>query len=184
LKYINLAECLNMELIKMNFSQKKLLLKNEFQNEQDYHLMHLYLLWFVIGSYYPKKKGEEHISITDLFNYVKNIYLEYLNDKDLMMYEIVMLIYSNVFFLLTFKNMKEFKDSNLKYIKRKDIKSKSVFGISFNFLNEFIEGITPKSYLFYPFLLLDSEIYEAKDQIPIYGFNMEACDNLKSHLRE
>lgn len=44
--------------------------------------------------------------------------------------------------------------------------------------------MTPQSYLFYPFLLLDSGIYEAKDVIPIYGFNMETCENLKSHLRE
>ena len=182
--YISLEENRIMEYIKMNFSQEKLVLKNEFQDEQDYHLMYMYLLWLVIGFYYPKKKEEEHIPITDLFNYVENIYFEYLNDKDLMIYEKVMLIYSHVFFLLSFKNMNEYEKSNLKYVKKKEIKSKSVFGICFKFLNEFIEGITPKSYLFYPFLLLDSGIYEAKDEIPIFGFNMETCENLKNHLRE
>ena len=183
-KYISLTKNLKLEYIKMNFSQKKLVLKNEIQDEQDYKLMYMYLLWLVIGSYYPKKKEEEHISITDLFNLVENIYLEYLNDKELMLHKKIMLIYSHVFFLLTFKNMNEYKKSDLKYVKKKDIKSKSVFGICFKFLSEFIDGITPKSYLFYPFLLLDSGIYEDKDKIPIYGFNMETCEKLKSHLRE
>jgi hypothetical protein len=153
-KYISLTENSNMEYIKMNFSQKKLALKNEFQDKQDYDLMYMYLLWFVIGSYYPRMKEEEHISIKDLLNVAENIYLEYLNDKDLMIYEKVMFIFSHVFFLLTFKNINEYEKSNLKYVKRKDVKSKSVFGICFKFLSEFIEGITPKSYLFlsFPFI--------------------------------
>jgi hypothetical protein len=48
----------------------------------------------------------------------------------------------------------------------------------------FIKKLTPKSYLFYPLLLLDSGIYETKDEEPIYGFNMESCENLKKHLLE
>jgi hypothetical protein len=92
-KYISLTENSNMEYIKMNFSQKKLALKNEFQDKQDYDLMYMYLLWFVIGSYYPRMKEEEHISIKDLLNVAENIYLEYLNDIDLMIYEKIMLIF-------------------------------------------------------------------------------------------
>ena len=95
-----------------------------------------------------------------------------------------MLIYSNIFFLLSFSNIKKYEDCKLKYIKRKDIKTKSVFGISFKFLEDFIEKLNPKSYLFYPLLLLDCGQYQGKDKQSIYGFNLETFSHLKSHLKE
>ena len=49
----------------------------------------------------------------------------------------------------------------------KDIKTKSVFGISFKFLEDFIEKLNFKTYLFYPLLLLDWGQYQGKDKRPI-----------------
>ena len=95
-----------------------------------------------------------------------------------------MLIYSNILFLLTFPNIKKYEDCKLKYIKKKDIKSKSVFGISFHFFLLLIEKLNSKSYLFYPLLLLDCGLYQTKEREPIYGFNLETCSHLKSHLKE
>lgn len=177
--------------IEINFSQKKSTLENEFKDNQDYYIMYLYLLWFALGAYCLKikkekenKKENEYLSIRDIFRYTEKLYIEYQKDEDLLTYQKIMLIYSNILFLLTFPNIKKYEDCKLKYIKRKDIKSKSVFGISFHFLEEFIEKLNSKSYLFYPLLLLDCGLYQTKEREPIYGFNLETCSHLKSHLKE
>ena len=157
--------------IEINFSQKKSTLENEFKDNQDYYIMYLYLLWFALGAYCLKikkekenKKENEYLSIRDIFRYTEKLYIEYQKDEDLLTYQKIMLIYSNILFLLTFPNIKKYEDCKLKYIKRKDIKSKSVFGISFHFLEEFIEKLNSKSYLFYPLLLLDCGLYQTKER--------------------
>ena len=160
--------------------------------------MYLYLLWLALGAYCSKMKEKENkedngkdkeekietLSVRDIFELAQKLYLEYLKDKDLLIYEKIMLIYSHIFFLIRCPNKDYYKNSNLKYIKRKDIKQKSIFGIALNFMEEFIEKLSYKSYLFYPLLLLDCGLYKTKDREPIYGFNLETCSQLKSHLKE
>ena len=181
-KYLLILNNSGISKITINFTQKKSVLKKEFQTEGDYYLMYIYLLWYIIGSYFTNNKDK--LTIINVLDFAERAYFEYLNDKELEIYEKIILIYSNIIFLLTFENINDYKNSKLKYIKRKDIKPKSVFGISFNFMKNFIEKLTPQSYLFYPLLLLDSGIYETKDEEPIYGFNMQSCENLKQHLLE
>lgn len=113
------------------------------------------------------KKKEKYLSIVDVFGNAESLYSQYLNDKYLLIYQKILLIYSNFFFLLSSQSINEYKESKLTYIKRKDIRPNSVFGKAFNFLKEFIEKRTPKSYLFYLILLLDSGIYETKDETSI-----------------
>ena len=197
-KYLSIINAFKIPKIEINFSQNKSTLKNEFKEEQDYYMMYLYLLWYVLGLFCSKlkqKKNEndneedkkekiEPFSIRDIIELSQEIYLKYLDDKDLLIYEKIMMIYSNIYFLIRCPNKNDYTNSNLKYIKRKDIKSKSIFGIALNFMKEFIEKLNPKSYLFYPLLLLDCGLYKTKDKEPIYGFNLETCSHLKSHLNE
>ena len=197
-KYLSIINDSKIERININFSQKKSTLENEFKEEKDYYIMYLYLLWFALGTYCLNMKEKENkednekdkeekietLSIRDIFELAQKLYLEYLKDKDLLIYEKIMLIYSHIFFLIRCPNKDYYKNSNLKYIKRKDIKPKSIFGIALNFMKEFIEKLSYKSYLFYPLLLLDCGLYKTKDKEPVYGFNLETCSQLKSHLKE
>ena len=197
-KYLSIINAFKIEKIEINFSQKKSTLKNEFKEEKDYYIMYLYLLWNTLGTYCSKikekrnekdnekdKKGKiESFSIRDIFELAQHLYLKYLNDKDLLIYEKIMLIYSNIYFLISCRNKNDYINSNLEYIKKKDIKSKSIFGIALNFMKEFIEKLNHKSYLFYPLLLLDCGLYETEKGKSIYGFNLETCSHLKSHLNE
>ena len=197
-KYSSIIKDSKIESIDINFSQKKSTLAKEFKEEKDYYIMYLYLLWLALRTYCSKMKEKENkedngkdkeekietLSIRDIFELAQKLYLEYLKDKDLLIYEKIMLIYSHIFFLIRCPNKDYYKNSNLKYIKRKDIKQKSIFGIALNFMKEFIEKLSYKSYLFYPLLLLDCGLYKSKDKEPIYGFNLETCSQLKSHLKE
>ena len=184
-KYLSVINSYNISKIDINFSQRKSILMNEFKNEEDYKLMYLYMLWYAIGIYY-KENIIIYISIIDLLELFETSYKEFLEDKDLLIYERIMLICSKILYIITFTDINEYKQSKLVYIKnRKDkILPKSVFGISFNFISEFIKNLTPQSYLFYPLLLLDSGIYEASGNKTIYGFNMETCEIIKNHLKE
>jgi len=201
-KYISIINACKIAKIEINFSQKKSILKNEFKEEKDYYMMYLYLLWYILGLFCSKlkeKKNEkdnekdnkkdkkekiEPFSIRDILELSQNLYLKYLNDKDLLIYEKILLIYSNIYFLIRCPNKDNYINSNLEYIKRKNIKSKSVFGLALNFMKEFIEKLNHESYLFYPLLLLDCGLYKTEDGAPIYGFNLETCSHLKSHLNE
>ena len=196
-EYSSIINYSGVKEITINFSQKKSILQNEFKNEDDYRIMYLYLIWYSLGAYCSKiktlieknnkndkKEKIEYIKIKDILEIAEKLYNEYLNDKDLLIYEKIMLIYSNILFLLRFPNINTYKESKLKYIKKKDIKEKSVFGISYNFIENFIQKLNCKSYLFYPLLLLDSGLYKTINDESIYGFNLETCDNLKNHLKE
>ena len=184
-KYLEIIKKYNVPEVEINFSQRKSFLENEFKNQQDYELMYWYILRYAIGSYYGENK-EENIPIIDLFDCCEKSYNEFLNDGDLLIYEKVMLIFSKILYLMSFTSMNKYENSKLKYFKNKENKilPKSVFGICFNFIKEFIKNLTPQSYLFYPLLLLDSGVYVDSEQNPIYGFNMETCEVIKSHLNE
>ena len=184
-KYLSTIKNYNISKVEINFSQRKSVLKNEFKNEEDYKLMYQYIVWYAIGAYY-KENTTIFISILDLFDCFEKSYKEFLEDKDLLIYERIMLVCSKIIYIMTFTDINEYKKSNLTYIKNKNnnILPKSVFGICFNFMNEFIKNLTPQSYLFYPLLLLDSGIYTTSEEKSIYGFNMETCEIVKSHLNE
>jgi hypothetical protein len=121
--------------------------------------MFLYWIWFSIKSCFYKEKYKCGISIIDLFNIIYDIYQLYYKDNELLIYQKILLLYSNVSFLLEKNDLQKYKSANLRYIKRKDIKDKSIYKLSFAFLSDFISKLTEKSYLFYPLLMLDSENY-------------------------
>ena len=169
----------------INFSQKKNTLKCEFKTDDDYYLMSLYFIWYSIKYSYLNEKSNCKLSIIDIFNNFNNFYDLYLKDKDLEIYQKILLFYSNVSFFLKINDIKKYELVKLKYIKRKDLKDNSIYKLSFDFIKNFILKLNEKSYLFYPLLMLDCGIYKYNsDNDFIYGYNRESCDVIKSHLDE
>ena len=182
--YINLYKNFDIKEYDINFSQNKKLLENEFKSNDDYYVMFLYWIWYSIKSSYLMEKYECKISIIDIFNYINQFYKLYLQDKELQIYQKVLLFYSHVSFFLENNSVELYKSANLNYIKKKDIVDGTIYKLSFNFLYKFISGLNEKSYLFFPLLMLDSGNYYSHDKKYIYGFNRESCDVVKAHLSE
>ena len=134
-----------------------------------------------------EEKKEEiiyyNLSIIIVFKYIKEFYEKYKKDKDLLNYQKILLFYSNVIFFIRMDNEKKYNECKLEYVNAKNIHKNSVFGLSFKFLEDFINNLNSKSYLFYPLLLLDSGLYY-KGEKPTYGFDFQSCDNVKEHLRD
>ena len=184
-EYINLFKNYDIKEYILNFSQKKIILEEEFKSNEDYYLMFLYWIWYTIKNSYLREKYKCKISIFDLFNAVNKIYNEYLNDKDLLVYEKIILLYSQVSFLLEKNDIEGYKSAKLRVIKRKDFKDNSIYKLSFDFLKEFISKLNEKSYLFLPLLMIDcGNYYYNEDNECIYGFNRESCEVVKNHLNE
>ena len=166
----------------INFCQPKSILKEEFKDKNDYYIMYLYYIWYSLKTTIINESFS--ISIVDLVDEITSIYKIYLEDDNLFIYEKVLLFCSNVNFFIRKNNIEKYKSANLKYvIKRKDIKEKSVYWLSFKFLKTFISNLNNKSYLFFPFLMLDCGTYSRKEEL-IYGYNRESCDIIQSHLEE
>ena len=99
-----------------------------------------------------------------------------------------MLFCSNCIYLTDNKDINSYKSKKLRYIKTKDIIKNTVYDLAFNFVNEFINKLNSKSFLFYQLLLIDNGLYYfGNDTINnndiVYGFNMQTSDNIKNHLR-
>ena len=142
----------NINIIDINFSQKISKLKEEFKNDEDYNLMYLYFLWYILFICYINNK-EFPIQINILVYYLNKFYSTYFEDKDLLPYQKVLLFYSNCIYFIYTHDIKSYESKKLNYVKLKDIKKKSVYGLSFQFINEFIEKLNSKSLLFFPLLL-------------------------------
>ena len=185
--YLNLYNNYNIKEYNFNFSQRRKLLENEFKTNDDYYVMHLYWIWYSIKySYLYKSKNYEcNISIINIFNNMNKFYNIYLKDEELKVYQKILLFYSHVTFFLEKNDIKKYESSNLKYIKRKDIKDGSIYKHGFDFMKNFISKLNEKSYLFFPLLMLDcGNYYFNVDKEYIYGYNRESCDVIKSHLEE
>ena len=122
-------------------------------------------------------------SILEVFEYITNFYEKYKSDKELLNYQKVLLFWSHAVFFIKTNDMNEYNNSKLEYINIKNIENNSVFGLCFQFLNDFIFNLNNKSEIFYPLLLLDSGLYYRGD-IPTYGFDFQSCDNIKYHLKD
>ena len=94
-----------------------------------------------------------------MFKYLKKFYNIYLEDKDLLPYQKVLLFCSNTIYFVSIQDPNKYESKKLRYIKSKNIKEKSVYGLSFKFIKEFIQKLNSKSLLFYPLLLLNNGIY-------------------------
>ena len=182
--YIKLIKKYDIEIIEnINFSQKKNILKKEFEIENIYYYIYLYYLYYSLYICLVYNKEKNVLKGLDIYNYINNFYNIYLKDNDLLTFQKVILFISNTIFFLHQNNIKKYDSMNLQYIKKKDIKEKSVFGCCFKFINNFIEKLNTQSLLFYPLLLLDSGksyFYEKE----IYCFNMEPIKVIKAHLQD
>lgn len=167
--------------IDINFSQDKNILKEEFNTKEHYYLMYLYFVWYSIKSSFLNEKYNCQIPFIDLFNFLNQIYELYLKDQDLLVHEKIISFYSHTCFFFEKNSIEKYKSSNLNLIKKKEIKDKSVYGLSYSFLNKFILELNIKSHLFFPLLMLDCGIYYLRGK-PIYGFNRESIANLKQNL--
>lgn len=169
--------------LNINLCHPKNKLAEKFQTQDDYYLIYLY---FIRSSINPEKINVREIF--DIYNEITLIYNKYLEKDDLLMYEKVMLFCSHVIFYMEKSKINKYKCSNIKYInKRVDISNNSVYGLSFQFLKDFIIKLNEKSYLFYPLLMLDNGEFNESNEIQkntIYGYNRESCDVIKSHLED
>ena len=189
--YMTLAAQTELKIIRNNFSTRKDILKNEFKDNEIYDLFYKYILWLECNiKYFPNEEEtrefEEFICnlpIDVIFDYITKFYEKYKNDKNLLNYQRILLFYSNVIFFLNMDSEKDYNDCKLEYVNRKDIEPNSVFGLSFKFLEDFIDNLNSKSDIFYPLLLLDSGLYYFNEKT-VYGFDFQSCDNIKQHLKE
>ena len=167
-------------ILDINFSKNTIELKDDFKTNDDYFLMYLYFLWFIFYVCYFQNKNYK-ISSLIMFKYLKKFYNIYLEDKDLLPYQKVLLFCSNTIYFVSIQDPNKYESKKLRYIKSKNIKEKSVYGLSFKFIKEFIQKLNSKSLLFYPLLLLNNGIYCYNNE-SVYGFDVQNSDNIKSHL--
>jgi hypothetical protein len=194
-KYKKLLGTINIKKINFNFSRTKDILIKYFPDNDIYYLFYIYMLWFICDLLFidkddkKEKKNDKNnnqikFTIFNIFNYFEKFYKTYLIDENLLPYQKVLLFCSNVAFFTSCKDITNYEKSELEYINLKNLSPNSVFGLSIKFLNDFIDNINSKSYLFYPLLLLDSGLYYNDKGETTYGFDFESCDNLKEHLKD
>ena len=182
--YMNLLGETEITRIKDNFSRRKEVLKEVFEDNELYDLFHIYILWFICDVKYFPEKGEEcDIPIDIIYKYINEFYEKYKKDDKLLNYQRILLFYSNSIYFIRIGDIEKYKKTELEYINVKDIKKNSVFGLSFKFLDDFIDNLNSKSELFYPLLLLDNGLFYYNDKSS-YGFDFESCENVKNHLRD
>ena len=207
--YKNLIGPIDLDRIENNFSKRKDVLKKAFDDEELYDLYYKYILWYFCDlKFFPRNEKEEDCSykISILYKYIKEFYEKYKNDKDLLTYQRILLFHSNAIFFLTLNDEEKYKNSELQYINIKNFKEQkdkeqkggvqkdkeqidkeqegnSVFNLSFQFIDNFIEQLNSKSALFYPLLLLDGGLYYHGDD-SLYGFDFQSCEIIKKHLKE
>ena len=194
-KYKNLLGTINIKQIDFNFSRKKDILIKYFQDNEIYFLFYIFMLWFICDLLFVNKKEEEDkendennkqikFTIFNIFEYFTQFYKTYEMDEDLLTYQKVLLFCSNTAFFTSCKDINTYQKSELQYINLKNVNPESVFGLSIKFLNDFIDNINSKSYLFYPLLLLDSGLYCNYKCESSYGFDFQSCDSIKEHLKD
>ena len=174
-------------IIEFNLSQNKNKLNEEFKNDDDYYLIYLYFLWYILLYSYAKSENN-NIRIRTMFDYIKQFYNIYLEDKTLSAYNKVLLFCSNCIYFADIKDINMYKSRKLRYIKTKEIIKNTVYDLAFNFVNKFINKLNSKSLLFYPLLLIDNGLYyfgndTTNNNDTVYGFDMQTSDNIKNHLR-
>lgn len=198
-QFQKLCEKISLETKIINFSQKKEILEKNFDNEELYYLIYIYMLWLIYNSFFSSNdknneidndydnndsdEAECNYSIVEVFEYITKFYEKYENDKELVNYQKVLLFCSNVIYFIKINDINAYNDSQLEYIKYKNIEKNSIFGFSFQFLNDFIDNLNNKSEIFYPLLLLDNGLYYYNNN-PTYGFDFQNCDNIKEHLKD
>ena len=182
--YMNLLAETELTRIKENFSRRKDILEKAFNDSEIYDLFHIYILWFICDIKYFPEEGEEcNIPIDIIYKYIKEFYEKYKKDKALLNYQRILLFYSNSIYFIRIGNVEKYKETELEYINVKNVHKNSVFGLSFKFLEDFIDNLNSKSELFYPLLLLDNGLFYHNDKSS-YGFDFESCSMVKIHLRD
>ena len=181
--YKTLLAEIEISRIKDNFSRRKDILEKVFKDNELYDLFHIYILWFICEvKYFPKQDEECNIPIDIIYKYINEFYEKYKKDQDLLNYQRILLFYSNSIFFIRIGDVEKYKKTELEYIKVNKAQKNSVFGVSFKFLEDFIDNLNSKSELFYPLLLLDNGLFYHNEK-PSYGFDFESCDKVKNHLR-
>ena len=182
-KYMTLLKETKITKIKDNYSRRKDILNKIFNDNELYDLFHVYILWLICDAkYFPKKGDECHIPIGIIYKYINEFYEKYKKDKELLNYQRILLFYSNSIYFFRVGNVEKYKKTELEYIKVKNVHKNSVFGLSFKFLENFIDNLNSKSELFYPLLLLDNGLFYHNDKYS-YGFGFESCDQVKDLYR-
>ena len=85
--YKTLIAQIDLKRIENNFSKRKDVLKKAFDDEELNDLYYKYILWFFCDiKFFPQNEEEEKCSydISVLYQYIKEFYEKYKNDKDLL----------------------------------------------------------------------------------------------------
>ena len=180
-KYKNLLAETKIKMVDINLTKRDEILSKAFEDKESYLLIYLYMLWFVCDLLFVKNTNYP-ISIDNMYIYIKEIYEKYEKDDSLENYQRVLLFCSSLIFFIDLKDVEKYNKSELEYINKKNLKNSSVFGLSFEFLEKLIDNLNSKSFLFYPFLLLDSGLYYHKGNYT-YGFDFEKSQKVKEHLK-
>ena len=122
-------------------------------------------------------------TIFEVFENITQFYEKYKKDNSLLIYQKVLLLCSNIIYFIRINNIDEYNNSKLDYIKAEGLNENSVFGLSFQFLRDFVTNLNSKSEIFYPLLLLDSGLYY-NNKNTTYGFDFQSCENIKNHLTD
>lgn len=131
--YIDIIKRYFICILDINFSKDKSNLMDDFKSDNDYYLMYLYFLWYILYTCYCKNDTYE-IRIKTMVEYLNKFYYAYLEDKDLFPYQKDLLFYSNSVYYVRIQNTKIYESKELRLIKCKNCKEKSVYGLSFKFI--------------------------------------------------
>ncbi len=179
----NIVMCYK-DLIKImynNYVFPKSILKKEL-NKTDY-IDFIYKI--VVLSYINKElEKNENIplpALKDLTGKLNKSYTKIKNDKNIEIYEKVLLLI-NIYLSKLFKY-----DNELNYLNIKNVDKESPLALSVNFLNKFIEDLDYESQFYYPLLLIDGGLFNLKYKydfwLRTFGANMNTIGDIKAHLK-
>ena len=164
-----------------NYVFPKSILKKEL-NKTDY-IDFIYKI--VVLSYINKElEKNENIplpALKDLTGKLNKSYTKIKNDKNIEIYEKVLLLI-NIYLSELFKY-----DNELNYLNIKNVDKESPLALSVNFLNKFIEDLDYESQFYYPLLLIDGGLFNFKYKydfwLRTFGANMNTIGDIKDHLK-
>jgi hypothetical protein len=128
-----------------------------------------------------KNKKISISQIKDIINRLDAAYLKIKNDKDIEIYQKILLLI-NIYLSRLFKYDKE-----ITYLNLNKVDKESSLSLSINFLKDFIDELDYESNFYYPLLLIDGGSFNFKYkydfQFRTYGVNMNSIEQIKKHLK-
>ncbi len=148
-----------------------------------------YVKVFYIKNIYSLLNNKKNKILKNRDYFLKSISLfeeyneKFLEDKSLTNYQRILVINNFFEIFRNSKGIEGFKNQKFKYYNLSKSNKNSIFSLTLNFLNSFINKLTTKSKLFFPILQINSDIGYYKGE-QVYTFNIMNIEMIKTHLRE